>query len=101
MLANDFDPDGDSLTALLVSAPPNGSVTLNPDGSFTYEPQPGFPGQDQFEYLAQAPGGGQQAAVVRLISRKARIKEITFLHEYDIYSAPFGIAVPQPHTGPL
>ncbi len=51
VLWNDYDPEGDPLTAQLVSGPQNGSVTLNPDGSFTYEPDPGFAGQDSFTYI--------------------------------------------------
>src|SRR5262249_58392270 len=36
VLANDSDVDGDPLTAILVSGPSHGSVTLNSDGRFTY-----------------------------------------------------------------
>ena len=52
LLANDADVDGDSLTAVLVAGPTNGSLTLNPDGSFEYTPNPGFYGSDSFSYLA-------------------------------------------------
>ena len=38
VLANDADPDGDTLTATLVGQPSYGSVTLDADGSFTYTP---------------------------------------------------------------
>ncbi|WP_346320070.1 Ig-like domain-containing protein, partial [Chitinophaga sp. YIM B06452] len=51
-LLNDTDPDGDALTATLVAPPANGTVTLNPDGSFSYEPNSNFNGQDQFIYRA-------------------------------------------------
>ncbi len=33
---NDTDADGDSLTAVLVTGPANGTLTLNADGTFTY-----------------------------------------------------------------
>ncbi|MFO0929484.1 MAG: Ig-like domain-containing protein [Gemmataceae bacterium] len=36
VLANDNDVEGNPLTAVLVTGPVNGSVTLNADGSFTY-----------------------------------------------------------------
>jgi hypothetical protein len=36
ILANDSDPDGDPLSASLVSSVVNGTLTLNADGSFTY-----------------------------------------------------------------
>ena len=52
VLANDADPDGDDLTAVLEVGPANGTLTLNPDGSFAYTPNPGFVGSDSFSYRA-------------------------------------------------
>ena len=55
VLANDVDPDGDPLTAQLVSGPlhaATGGFTLNSDGSFTYTPAAGFTGTDSFTYTA-------------------------------------------------
>jgi VCBS repeat-containing protein len=51
VLANDTDADtSDTLTAGNASDPANGSVTLNADGSFTYDPDSGFAGTDTFTY---------------------------------------------------
>ncbi|WP_333009241.1 Ig-like domain-containing protein, partial [Microcoleus sp. A2-D3] len=50
VLANDSDPDGDALTAKLVSLPNQGKVVFNSDGSFSYTPNPGFAGFDNFSY---------------------------------------------------
>jgi Tol biopolymer transport system component len=50
VLLNDNDPEGDPLTASLVTGPANGTLTLNPDGSFTYEPNRNFNGTDSFAY---------------------------------------------------
>ncbi|MGV0795066.1 cadherin-like domain-containing protein, partial [Mycolicibacterium sp. XJ1819] len=52
VLTNDTDYDNDSLTAVLVDGPSNGSLTLNADGSFTYTPDADFYGTDTFTYLA-------------------------------------------------
>ncbi|MBI3465096.1 MAG: tandem-95 repeat protein [Planctomycetes bacterium] len=52
VLSNDTDVDGDSLTAVLVTGPGNGTLTLNADGSFTYTPNPNFNGADSFTYKA-------------------------------------------------
>src|SRR5205823_4843610 len=52
VLTNDSDVDGDSLTAILVSSPSNGGLTLNADGSFTYTPNANFNGTDTFSYKA-------------------------------------------------
>ena len=46
------DADGDGLTALLASGPSHGSLALNADGSFTYEPAPDYHGTDTFMYQA-------------------------------------------------
>ena len=59
VLANDFDPDGDTLTALAVTQTVHGTLTLNADGSFNYVPNPGYAGPDAFYYLASdGPSGG-------------------------------------------
>jgi VCBS repeat-containing protein len=52
VLANDSDADGDPLTAILDSGPSNGTLTLNADGSFTYDPDLNFCGEDSFTYHA-------------------------------------------------
>jgi hypothetical protein len=52
VLGNDTDANGDSLTALLVSGPAHGSLTLNTNGSFTYTPAAGYTGADSFTYKA-------------------------------------------------
>ena len=50
VLANDSAPDGDTLTALLVTPPQSGDFALNSDGSFLYMPDTGFRGDDSFTY---------------------------------------------------
>ena len=52
VLANDTDPDSPSITAKLVSPPAHGTVTLNADGSFSYQPAANYNGSDSFAYLA-------------------------------------------------
>ena len=59
VLANDADPDGDALSAVLVSGPANGTLVFNADGSFTYTPGANFHGVDSFTY--RAAGGGAQS----------------------------------------
>ena len=54
VLANDTDPGGLPLTAVLVSAPANGALTLQSDGGFTYTPSAGFSGGDAFTYRASS-----------------------------------------------
>jgi uncharacterized repeat protein (TIGR01451 family) len=52
VLANDADVEGDPLTALLVSGPDRGALTLAATGGFTYQPTAGFAGLDRFIYRA-------------------------------------------------
>ena len=52
VLGNDVSPGGTSLQAVLKSEPTHGTLTLNADGSFTYTPQAGYIGADQFTYTA-------------------------------------------------
>ncbi len=52
VLANDTDPDGDMLTAVLDTDVSHGTLTLNPNGSFTYTPAVNFNGSDSFTYHA-------------------------------------------------
>jgi hypothetical protein len=69
LLANDFDPDGDTLEdAVLVagSGPMYGVLELSSDGTFTYTPGAGFPGQDTFQYTVGAAGARSAPAEVRI-----------------------------------
>gem|GEM_PF-2443409 len=50
VLGNYTDRDGDTLTAVLVSGPSHGNLTLNADGSLSYAPDRGFSGTDSFTY---------------------------------------------------
>ena len=52
VLSNDTSPGGLTLTAIQVTSPANGTVTLNANGSFTYTPKAGFSGSDSFTYKA-------------------------------------------------
>jgi VCBS repeat-containing protein len=66
VLANDVDPDGDSLTATLVTDVTSGTLSLNADGSFTYAPPAGFSGTQQFVYRASDGTGNSNEATVTL-----------------------------------
>ena len=69
VLANDSDPDGDALTAVLVSPPTHGSVILRADGSFSYTPQHNYVsalGVDTFTYQANDGLANSTTATVTL-----------------------------------
>jgi hypothetical protein len=50
VLANDIELDGRTMTAVLVSPPATGSVSLNANGTFTYTPTSPVSGPDSFTY---------------------------------------------------
>ncbi|MGA2255491.1 MAG: Ig-like domain-containing protein, partial [Thermoguttaceae bacterium] len=52
VLGNDTDPQGYPLTAILVTSPTHGALSLNSNGSFTYTPNRGYLGTDSFIYMA-------------------------------------------------
>jgi hypothetical protein len=63
VLANDSDPEGDTLSVDSVTQGANGSVTT--DGtSVTYTPTPGFVGTDTFTYTVSDGNGGFDTATV-------------------------------------
>ncbi len=65
VLANDTDPDGDTLTVSHAEAD-NGSVTINADGTLDYTPDADFNGSDTITYTISDGNGGQDAATVSL-----------------------------------
>jgi outer membrane protein OmpA-like peptidoglycan-associated protein len=64
VLANDSDPDGDTLTIASVGTPAHGSVVRNSDGTVTYTPAAGFEGSDSFSYVVSDGRGGSATAQV-------------------------------------
>ena len=66
VLGNDTDIDGGPLSAILVSGPANGSLTLNADGSFDYTPNLDFNGTDSFTYRAFDGSANSNVATVEI-----------------------------------
>jgi len=63
VLQNDSDVDGDVITAVKMTDPTQGTVTLNADGSFVYTPNAGASGSDSFTYVARDPSLADSAPV--------------------------------------
>jgi hypothetical protein len=66
VLANDSDPDGDGLTVVSTTTPPNGAAAINPNGTVTYTPNTGFTGTDAFDYTIEDGFGGAATATVTI-----------------------------------
>lgn len=62
VLANDTDPEGGTLSAVLVTGPSRGSLTLNADGTFSYGHDGSETTSDSFAY--RATDGDQSSAPV-------------------------------------
>lgn len=65
VLANDTDPDGDTLTVTSATAP-NGTVVINPDGTLVYTPAANFNGTDIITYQISDGNGGTSTATVEV-----------------------------------
>lgn len=66
VLANDMDPNGDTLTADVASGPSHGTLALKNSGAFQYTPSTNFNGTDRFEYIAADPGDLTDTAAVQI-----------------------------------
>jgi extracellular elastinolytic metalloproteinase len=66
VLANDSANGAPAMTALLVTSPTRGTLTLNANGSFSYTPQVDFVGADSFTYSAVTSAGTSVPAIVSL-----------------------------------
>ena len=66
VLANDTDPDGDSLLVRSVSAPAHGTTRIASEGGVTYTPEANYHGADRFTYVIADPGGETASAAVEV-----------------------------------
>jgi LPXTG-motif cell wall-anchored protein len=57
-------------TFTLTTGTAHGKVTVNADGTCTYQPDPGFSGQDSFTYTVRNPDGSSSTATVIIQVRK-------------------------------
>lgn len=64
VLANDTDPEGDTLRVTAVSQPARGSVVINSNGTLRYTPNKGKWGTDRFTYTVSDGRGGTSQATV-------------------------------------
>src|SRR5206468_2313404 len=85
VLANDSDVDGDSLSAVLVSSPSHGTLTLNSDGSLVYMPALNFNGIDTFTYKAS---DGQAQSGVATVTITVTPRHAAPLADDDSYTTP-------------
>ncbi len=66
VLANDSDPDGDTITVQSVAGPAHGNAVVNGNGTITYTPSNGYSGPDSFTYTISDGNGGAASAIVSI-----------------------------------
>lgn len=66
VIANDNDPENDTLTVSGMSNPLYGTVVNNGDGTLTYTPDTDFIGQDNFTYTIEDGEGGDATGQVSI-----------------------------------
>ena len=66
VLANDSDPNGDTLTVVEVSAPAHGTAVVAAAGTVEYTPGPDFHGTDRFTYVVGDGSGLTARAAVEV-----------------------------------
>ena len=71
VLINDYDPDRNNLTALVVSYPVNGDLLFNANGSYTYTPLPEWYGNVTFSYKTSDGGAESPIAQVWITVNKS------------------------------
>ena len=75
VLANDMDPDGDSLNVIEVTQGAQGSVQISGDGSLLYTPAKKFKGSDSFSYtISDGEKTASAIVAVRLVKSDSNRK---------------------------
>ena len=95
LLGNDTDVDGDALTAIMVSEPAYGALSVNADGSFTYSPAANFNGADAFTYKANDGTADSKVATVSLTITPVNDAPVAVNDTYTaVEDTPLTIAAP-------
>jgi hypothetical protein len=89
-----MDPDGDPLTAILLSLPTHGTLGFNANHSFTYTPNTGFIGTDSFSYKVNDGTLDSNTAVVSInVGGGVAAATHAPVASDDSYSTPFNTAL--------
>lgn len=99
VLSNDTDAEKDPITAQLVTAPANGTLTLNANGSFSYTPTPLFSGTVTFSYVANDFALSSAVTVVTIDIAATNVAPVA--QNDGIYIARPGVAFTLPASGVL
>ncbi|NLE37509.1 MAG: tandem-95 repeat protein, partial [Pirellulaceae bacterium] len=84
VLANDTDPNGDSLSAVLVAGASHGTVSLAANGSFTYTPSANYHGTDTFTYRATDGSLTSNTATVTITVNPVNDEPVGVANQYAV-----------------
>jgi VCBS repeat-containing protein len=106
VIANDSNPDGVSVEALLVTGPTHGQFTFRADGSFTYTPAANYHGPDSFTYRLKY--GDQETApvtvsltVVSVNDPPIAVNDAYTLDEDEVFTVPVANGVLKNDSDPV
>jgi hypothetical protein len=92
VLSNDTDIDSGTLTALLVSPPAHGGLTLSGNGSLSYTPVVGYSGPDSFTYAATDGASSSSPASVAITVTAAPPTGHVLTADFDADAGGFAYA---------
>jgi VCBS repeat-containing protein len=72
------DPDGDALTFALFTQPKLGSISLNSDGNYTYQPFNEVTGSDSFTYVVKDAIGLEASATVNITIETLEVSFLSY-----------------------
>lgn len=91
VMANDFDPDGDPLSAFRITSTRHGIIRLFQDGSLLYIANPFYTGIDRFSYRVNDGQANSTAASVTIyVNRQGATAPVA---QNDAYTTTTGVAL--------
>ncbi|MDB5388886.1 MAG: vcbs repeat-containing protein, partial [Planctomycetaceae bacterium] len=99
VLSNDSSPEMHAITAVLITGPAHGTVSLSADGSFTYTPANSFHGTDAFVYEDTSSDGNSDPTTVTLtVQSVLTVGANQTIYEGSTFSSTGSIASPVDET---
>ncbi len=86
VLTNDTDVEGSALTAILVTAPTKGVLSLSSNGSFTYTPNANINGSDSFSYKANDGAADSNVVTVTITINAVNDAPVAAADAYSVNS---------------
>ena len=103
MLANDTDVDSATVSVTGYTQPVHGTVVVNADGSFTYNPAAHYAGEDSFTYQAADPDGAtsEPATVAITVNAAPIVSAVVGSPESGTGKVTVTLTASDPEGGPL